>query len=204
MTKEILLLIATGKLLCNSSLAIVSSSIWFTAKLPTNCVSTVGVEKLKTVSRSYQQLQEGNDSFWYWEHEGEEESIFILPVLNDSTYINFWVSRHALSYWKPTGAPYLSLTTTNALYREPIPGGTLLTSSSESSHGAGPSPTNLQYPSCRASACSSVAFCTRDSRRKLMPKAPKNCDWVIGPYTAAPTVTDKLRLLSYLQKCWHT
>jgi len=88
-----------------------------------------------------------------------------------------------------------------------MPGGTLLGSSSESNHGAGPSPTNLQYPSFRASACSSVAFWTSASRRKLIPSAPRNSDCVIGPYTAEPTVAKKKKerkeeLLAYYTATW--
>ena len=56
-------------------------------------------------------------------------------------------------------------------------------SSGISQNGASPSPTNRQYHVCRDSACSSVQFCSNASTRKFIPRLPRNCDWVMGPYT---------------------
>jgi len=93
-----------------------------------------------------------------------------------------------ICYWKPIGAPHASETMARALYWDPIPVGELFGSSSLSSQGGGPSPTKLQYPSCRASACSSVAFCSRLPVENWSPNAPRNCDWQTGPKAEDPAI----------------
>lgn len=82
---------------------------------------------------------------------------------------------------KGTGTPCLLFTIAIAKYRVPIPIGTC--SSGPSQKGASPSPTRRQYPVLRDSACSSVQFWSRASSRKFIPRAPRNWDWVIGPWT---------------------
>jgi hypothetical protein len=93
-----------------------------------------------------------------------------------------------ICYWKPIGAPHASETMARALYWDPIPVGALFGSSSLSSQGGGPSPTKLQQPSCRASASSSVAFCSRASSRKLIPKCTQKPRLTTGPKAEGPAI----------------
>lgn len=111
--------------------------------------------------------------------------ILALKYSYNLNYCSFRFLHHQLisptySNSNGTGVPCFLFTIAITLYRVPIPMGAC--SLGPSQKGASSSPTRRQYPVFRDSACSSVQFCSKASILKLMPRAPRNLDWVIGPW----------------------